>query len=252
MDLQRFPDQAENLLNSRMIHLVPEMRIRLTGTDQITEKSLLELMRDGETFQLKELSIAGGVLYVTPYILVGVAMRVEILKARLSSAQVENILIGLADSEDSRLRRLEIFGGPVNLSSLEPEVLAGALTKLETVGLNLSLSLSPLQVSALFSRICQAPVMRITELVLRQKDLSLMPPEVLVGAIQRLEKAEFRGGLMTAEQLTAILTIVKERRLGRIKRISINSVDGMRDVSYSLIKEAKLNQKLAWDWLTIW
>ena len=88
--------------------------------------------------------------------------------------------------------------------------------------------------------------MRLSELVLLNKDLSLIPPEVLMGAIQRLEMVQFSGGRMTGEQFTAILTLAKEDRLGRIKRIRFICVAGMRSVSPSLIKEARLNNKLEW------
>ena len=134
----------------------------------------------------------------------------------------------------------------VDIAGMDPEVVAGALTKLETVDYGLSWSLSAGQVSALISRICQAPVMRLSELHLLNKDLSLIPPGLLTGAIQRLEMVLFSQGRMTGEQVTAILTLAKEDRLGRIKRIRIKWVAGMRSVSSSLIKEARLNNKLEW------
>ena len=72
-----------------------------------------------------------------------------------------------------------------------------------------------------------------------------MPPDVLVGAIQRLEIVEFLGGGMTAEQATTILTLAKERRLGSIKTITIYNIIG-RSVSPSLLQEAQLNGALEW------
>ena len=82
--------------------------------------------------------------------------------------------------------------------------------------------------------------------MLPNMDLTLIPLEDLVGAIQRLEVAHFRWGEMTAERLTTTLTLAKERRLGRIKRVEIFHVRGMRSVSSSLIREAKFNSKLEW------
>ena len=49
---------------------------------------------------------------------------------------------------------------------------------------------------------------------------------------------------MTKEQLTAILTMAKENRLGRMKYIVIYHVAGMSSVSPSLLREARLNTKL--------
>ena len=65
-------------------------------------------------------------------------------------------------------------------------------------------------------------------------------------AIQRLERVEFWRGEMTGEQLTAILTMAKERKLGRIETIRIALVDGMSSVSTSLLQEARQNIKLNW------
>ena len=76
-------------------------------------------------------------------------------------------------------------------------------------------------------------------------DISVVPSEVLVGAIQKLEVVSFWGGKMTDEQLTAILIMVKEE-LGRIKRITIDWVFGMSSVSHSLLLEAKSNRALYW------
>ena len=82
--------------------------------------------------------------------------------------------------------------------------MAGALVKLERVDFVLSNFLS-----ALFYRICNSPDLRLTELLLLNKDISLVPPEVLVLAIQRLKRVHLVFGWMTDEQATAILTLVK-------------------------------------------
>ena len=99
---------------------------------------------------------------------------------------------------------------------------------------------------ALISRICHASVLRLTELYVHHSDLSHIPPEVMVGAIQRLERVEFWRGRITSEQATAILNMAKEDRLGKIKWIRIFRVDGMRFVSPLLVQEAKLNKKFKW------
>ena len=137
----------------------------------------------------------------------------------------------------------------VNISSLDPEVVAGALTKLEKVGYDLIWSLSAAQLAAIFSRIRESPVLRLRHFGLHINNISHISPLLLVGVIQRLETFEFFLGKMTVEQATAILTMVKENRLGRIKNIKIFSVLGMRSVSPSLLQEARLNAKLEWqDW----
>ena len=175
-------------------------------------------------------------------------MKLETLRARLSRPQLVAIISRLGTTEDSRLRELELAvdSGIFNISSLDPEVVARAFIKLQTVGLNFTFHLTISQVSALISRICHSPYLRLSELVLRNKYISLVHPEVLVGAIQRLEVVRFKGGTMTGEQATAILNIAKENRLGRIKNIRINRVAGMGSVSPSLLQEARLNSKLEW------
>ena len=208
---------------------------------------ILAGIRDSTDTSLRHLDL-GDVfpVWVGPDIVAGATMKLETLKAGLSRPQLEAVITRLAATEDSRLRDLDlVYGGPVNFLSLDPEVVAGALTKLETVRPQLSYHLSAGHLTALFSRICQAPVLRLTELDY-YKDLSLVPPEVLTGAIQKLEGVEFFGGRMTEEQATAILTLAKEERLGRIKTITIDSVAGMESVSPALLQEARLNDKLEW------
>ena len=254
----RYPDQAHDLLGSRIICLVPEIKIR--KADHHLMKLFLESVRDGGTFKLKKLTIMGSLANIDPGLLSSVvlklkdcniddakpgqaeailagisnststslkqlvlcspgslrvrlapnivaeaAMKLETLKARFSSRQWEAIITRLVADQDSRLRKLESYAAvDFDMSSLDPEVLAGALVKLETVGWDLSINLSPGQLTALLSRICQAPVLKLKELVLHDKNLSLVPPEVLAGAIQKLERVEFLYGRMTAEQATAI------------------------------------------------
>ena len=55
---------------------------------------------------------------------------------------------------------------------------------------------------------------------------------------------EFRGGKMTVEQITAILTMVKDNRQERLKSIVIDSPEVLGSVSPSLIQEARVNKIL--------
>ena len=52
-------------------------------------------------------------------------------------------------------------------------------------------------------------------------DLTSVSPEVLVGAIQSLEKVEFWRGKMTMDQINAILTMLKGNQQGRLKYVVI-------------------------------
>ena len=73
---------------------------------------------------------------------------------------------------------------------------------------------------------------------------SSVSPVVLVGAIQRLEKVElFYDGMksdrMTAEQITAVLAMLKENQQGRLKELEIYSYG--KAVSRTLLQQARLN-----------
>ena len=140
------------------------------------------------------------------------------------------------DGETAHLKKLTIVGDHA------PDILAGAATNLEA----LKARLSSAQAEAVLTRICNIPDLRLSQLELLTSELSLVAPEVLVMAVQRLEKAWFVLGNMTAEQATAILNVVKEDRLGRIKEIQIIGNYGMSSVSTSLLQEAKMNKKLVW------
>ena len=111
MDLQRFPGQAENLLNSRMIRLVPEIRVSSTTGLNILE-SLLEFISEeghSHTVRLKKLSLdsdsdndAELIHKIAPDILAAAAMKLKTLGAQLTSPQLEAVLVRLADTPDSR------------------------------------------------------------------------------------------------------------------------------------------------------
>ena len=58
------------------------------------------------------------------------------------------------------------------------------------------------------------------------------------------EKVEFVRDRMTAEQITAILTMLKENRQGRLKNIWICRPSFAGTVSQTLLQEAWLNQTM--------
>ena len=157
---------------------------------------------------------------VAPDILAGAALKLETFNVTLSRLQVETILTMLAATEDSRLRQLEV-SNYIDLSSLDPEVVAGALTKLVTVGPQLSVGLSPGQVSALLSRIHESPDLRLLQLHLCDQNICHVPLEVVVGAIQKLEKVVCRRVRMTDNQATAIFNFVKRVNIKSIKIIGV-------------------------------
>ena len=142
-------------------------------------------------------------------------MKLEELWVDLSSPQVEAILTRIAGSPDSKLRRLDgwqVSGiSGVDVSMVSSAVFAGALSRWERVYLG-----------------------HFTRSTIGQLEL-------LARAIQRREKVEFLYALrMTVEQITAVLTMVKENRQGRLKTVKIHQ-DAIVSVSPVLIREAKMN-----------
>lgn len=303
VDTERYPEQQDGLLKSKLIGLAPKIWAGYnTGLDIL--KPLLKFIDEDNTPRLKKLTFSGAldlvnidpglvssallqvewcnipvaaaehceailagirdsnnarlrhlVLYweseiseVAPDLVAGAAMKLETFHAPLSRPQLEAIFTRLAATQDSRLRRLR--SNSYDISSLDPGTLAGGLVKLNevVVGEDHSYCLSADQVTALLSGIRDSPEVRLSKLHFFEKDLSQLPTELLVEALQKLEEVKFSEGKMTAAQFTAVLTMVKEGRMGRIKKIVFNWVTGMRSVSPALLKQAKLNKALKFQW----
>ena len=166
----------------------------------------------------------------------------------------ELILESVSAETSTTLKKLDIIG--LDLANIDLGLLTNVVLKLQDCEIRghgsrvgypqVRWNLTASQLSALFTIIRQSPDLRLRQFVLPNMDLTLIPLEDLAGAIQRLEVAQFRQGWMTVEQLTTILTLAKEERLGRIRRIRIQYVGGMRSVSSALIQEARLSNKLQW------
>ena len=245
VNLSKYPDQEQDLIDSSIIRIVPVISIK-SVCHKILEW-LFESIRDGKTVRMKRLHIINRTLHVAPDIVAEAVMKLETLTAYLSSTQVKAILTRLATTENSKLNKLTVFNF-FHFNTMDPEVLAIALIKLKSVGMDLSSSLSPNQLTVLFYRIKDSENLILRNLDMINVNISIVPPEVLLGAIQRLREVHFIRGRMTEEQATAIITLAKERRLGRIKLIRFSNVVGMSSVSSSLLQEAKFNNqyKLLW------
>ena len=289
VDLTKYPDQSQDLINSRIIRIVPEISVQSAGKNIL--EWLLESIRDGETGRLKKLNISNNcwalnnidfrllssavlklqdcrifgarpgqqraifagiknspntslrhldlgfkVLEVASDIVAEVAMKLEKLVALLSPLQLKAVLTRLADTEDSRLRRLRI-GSHVNISSLDPEVVAGSLIKLQNVGQGLGLGISSVQATALFSRICGSPDLRHTKLYLQNK--------------ANKEVSVFVYGRMNGD-VSAIVTKVKGMRLGERLIMIFSYWYGKTGISSSVppsvipsVSTSELNAKLS-------
>ena len=75
----------------------------------------------------------------------------------------------------------------------------------------------------MFSQQEEAGRLKLKDLKIIETDLTSVSPEILVGAIQKLEEVRVYDGVMTAEQITAILNMLKKNQQGRLKDIRIYS-----------------------------
>ena len=155
-----------------------------------------------------------------PDILAEAVIRLEIgnfLPDHLSPAQELSLFSKIKDSPDLRLTELS-HSLSSNINIVPPEVFAGAVSRLESA--ELSSRVTSDQLEALF-RMLISHQAGAGDPVLKQLKLlspSLTSPEVLVGAIQRLEKVVFSRRI-TAAQITAVLLTVINNKQGRLKDI---------------------------------
>ena len=248
VNLSKYPDQEQDLIDSSIIRIVPMISIE-SGCHKILEW-VFESLRDGKTIWMKKLFINGITLHVAPDIVAKAAMKLKVLTGPFSSTQIKAILTRLATTENSKLNNLRVDHCIHShiISTMDPEVVATALIKLETIGMEISWNLSPNQHSALFCKIKNSKNLTLRQLHMINMNISIVPIEILLGAIRKLKIVHFIRGRMSKEQATAIITSAKEKRLGKIELIRFSYVIGMSSVSPSLLREAKLNSqyKLLW------
>ena len=128
----------------------------------------------------------------------------------------------IRESPDLRLTELSIDW---DVSLVPPELFAGALSRLESVEFWSVSRVTPSQLESLhmlmISQQEEAGESKLKQLKFCGIDLTSVSPEVLVGAIQSLEKVEFWRGKMTMDQINAILTMLKGNQQGRLKYVVI-------------------------------
>merc|ERR1711974_367325 len=142
---------------------------------------------------------------------------------RLSPEQVAHLLTRIRDTEEEDLRFTVIALYDVNISQVSPAVLTGAISRLEDVRIGWSF-VTPEQALSIFNMLAsQLGDSKVKKLLLGGDgvDLTSLPPEILVGGIQRLEMIKFILSSMTADQANSILSMVSEGRQGRLNTIGI-------------------------------
>ena len=98
----------------------------------------------------------------------------------------------MSDTEDLLFTELNLYS--VDISQVDPDVVAGAVTKLEYV----KLCATPAQLKSILTKL-QFGGSKVKDLSLVDPDLSAITPEVLIGAIRMVETVETVGAVFTAE-----------------------------------------------------
>ena len=129
----------------------------------------------------------------------------------LTPVQLEAVFTMLAIQQPggSKLKRLGFGIGETDLSGLSPELLLGAISRLEGFALYES-NLTAEQLEAVFTMLAsqQPGGSKLKILGFGETDLSGLSPELLLGAISRLEEFGLYGTTLTEEQVNAILSMV--------------------------------------------
>jgi len=123
----------------------------------------------------------------------------ELRRTRLTPQQVTAICTAMTGN--SQLKKLELPGN--NLSSVDADLLAQAVTQLEEVGLART-RLTPQQVEAIFAALDTSS--QLKRVRIDGNDLSSVDPEVLGRVVNKLDTATMGRTQLTEQQKTRILT----------------------------------------------
>ena len=168
-------------------------------------EAILRAVIEAQDFHLKYLYLGSKVSEVSPDLLASAALKVDTLEFDGSTpGQVGEILTRLASTEDSKLRVLDLGFECVDISHLPPEPVTEGLLKLQSVSRMIQqLLLSPGQMTHLFTKIRDIEDPWFDHFPLLQIDLLQLDPDVLAGAVTRIDQVEMR---VTAVQIQSVLT----------------------------------------------
>jgi len=152
-----------------------------------------------------------------------VSMKLEVLKVRntrLTPQQVEALYAGLSTS--SRLKVLDIECN--RLSSVDPDVLAAVVNKLETTVMGSDLT--PLQATAIFTGMAESS--KLKDFGVPANNFSSVDAGILARAVTKLERADLDCTLLTPRQVEAIfaaLDTTSQLKSLHMCIVSLSSVD---------------------------
>ena len=148
-----------------------------------------------------------------------------LLKLESISRMIQRII--LSDEQMThflnKMRDLEYLSlVHVILYQLDPDVLAGAVTRIETLEMS---GLTRVQIQSIFTKIhlggCKLKKLELEAQDHSDNDFSLVSPEVLLGAFRKMEKIWIDYGGFTTAQADAIDNMVTARSQGSLKHLKI-------------------------------
>ena len=134
------------------------------------------------------------------------------------------------------------YEGPDVIPDIKPEVIAQAVSKFETFQANGGL-LTITQISAVFTELSVVKNHKLKSLDLPFNDLTSVPTDILVGAINGMKWVNLFSTGLTTQQLSEIYRMVADRRCSRMREINL-SFNDITDISQDLRERAKQNQSV--------
>ena len=227
---------VEEVMESRVIHLVPQLDIKMfgLGTTGVAERVFRRIV-SGDISQLKRINVEECQLLSSAsndHDLAAEALtRVETLDVGVISTDLARALFQkISSSENVTLVNLSIHQTFKNCGSEIDEIvglLATALVRLELVYVSRS-SLSQTQFLRIFQSITNCQDLRLRSLNISVEDLSGVGAGELVSAVSRLGQVSFSETGLLSHQIVALLRCVADGKSNLrnvfLKEISLESV----------------------------
>ena len=215
VDRLKYPSQAKALLDSGVLYVVPEIKISPASSLIILE-SLLQVVGQGETPQLKKMTLDISLHYIDPTLVFRAALTVQefVITGGLR-AQLQAILTGIQDCTNAGLKSLTVESDSLDLVSRD--VLAGAAVKLERLVVRSRLSYDQLQ--AILARVAATRDPRLRNVQnTQQAYLSGMDPLVVAESLVKLDAVGYTG----LRAKLPLFTRISETPDLRLKRLHFN------------------------------
>ena len=214
-----------NLL-SRALNKLVEVTIRYLTPEQ-TESLITGLCGDTK---LKYLEIGMSHVFVNSRMLARAVSKLERLRGIIfTQEQIKLVLAAICEGA-SQLKHLDFE--KINLFSLDPQLLAKAVTKLQSVTMALN-QLSRGHVEAIFASMNQ--VTQLTKLWIQRNNLSSVDSEVFAKVINKMEDVNLVKTSLSSEQVTQILR--QSLKQTKLRRLIMNKVDNIDEEIIVLAKE---------------